>query len=367
MKPLHLSVFKVLAFSLVLLAGCFFTDCAQAGGKDDPLISAAPLPKVVIVATGGTIAEKVDPKTGGAVPALTGQSLVEAVPQLAKIASIEVVEFSNIDSSHMTPEIWARLSSTVAKQLARPEVKGVVVTHGTDTMAEGAYFLDLTIASDKPVVFTGAMNDASSPFPDGPGNLLNAVTQASSPKAEGWGVTVTLNNYINSARATRKTQTTNVQTFKSGERGFLGYIFNGQIQRFNKRPPQITLPVPKTLPKVVYLATYAGADGSLVRHAVDNGARGLVIDGLGSGNVNEPTYEAIRYALSKHIPVVISTVVNHGSVEPVYGGKGGGKTLEKDGCILAGDLGGNKARLLLILGIAHYGADNAALKKLFAQ
>lgn len=259
------------------------------------------LPTVAVVTTGGTIAEKTDPKTGSAVPAVTGADLVEAVPELRKIANIAVLNFSNIDSSQMTPEIWARLSRTVDDVLKRPEIQGAVVTHGTDTMAEGAYFLDLTLTSDKPVVFTGAMNDASSPFPDGPGNLLNAVIQVCSPQAQDWGVTVTLNRYVNSARDVRKTQTTNIQTFNSGEKGYLGYIFGGKIRRFNQRPHRLKLPLPEKLPRVVYIATYAGADGSLVRHAVDSGAEGLVIDAVGAGNVNAATYHAIQYTLSRSL------------------------------------------------------------------
>lgn len=358
---------RVMVFSFAMFFGSYFVAAANAAGQTQATRGDADLPTVVIVATGGTIAEKVDPETGGAVPALTGESLIMAVPELAKIANIEVVEFSNIDSSQMSPDIWARLSRAVDKELARPEVRGVVVTHGTDTMAEGAYFLDVTLVSDKPVVFTGAMNDASSSFPDGPGNLLNAVAQVCSPVAAAWGVTVTLNNYVNSARAVRKTHTTNIQTFNSGERGYLGYILKGEVRRLNDRPPRITFPIPTSLPKVVYIATYAGADGSLVRHAVADGAQGLVIDGVGAGNVNESTYKAIRYAQSKGVPVVISSCVFQGAVEPIYGGKGGSKTLLNDGCLLAGDLGGAKARLLLMLGIAQRGADCAALKELFAQ
>ncbi len=325
----------------------------------------ASLPTVAIVTTGGTIAEKTNPKTGGAEPAVSGGDLVKAVPQLVTVANIGVHALCNIDSSQMTPEIWSKLSRTVASLLQRPDIDGVVVTHGTDTMAQGSYFLDLTINSDKPVVFTGAMNDASSPFPDGPGNLLDAVVQAASKQARGWGVTVTLNRYVNSARHVRKTQTTNVQTFKSGENGYLGYIFGGKVIRYNNRLRRQSLPLPDTLPKVAFLSTYSGADGSLVRHAVDNGAKGLVMEGVGAGNVNKATYHAILYALSKDIPVVISSRVYHGAVEPIYGDHGGGRTLAQHGCILAGNLGGHKARLLLMLGLAAHGNDHHALKSLF--
>jgi len=322
------------------------------------------LPTVAIVTTGGTIAEKRDPKTGGAVPAVSGADLVEAVPGLAKVANIKVVPFSNIDSSQMTPEIWAKLSKKVDELLKNPNIKGAVVTHGTDTMAEGAYFLDLTIQSKKPVVFVGAMRDASDLSPDGPDNIYNAVLQAASQEAKKFGVTVTLNQYINAARAVRKTQTTNVQTFNSGEKGYLGYIAMGKVHTFNVPLHRQTIPIPNRLPKVALLKTYAGDDGRFVRYAVDTGAKGIVVEGVGAGNVNAKVYEAIRYALSKNIPVVIATRVYNGAVYPIYGDKGGGERLQKEGAILAGDLTGPKARLLLMLAIPQV-SDIKGLKNYF--
>lgn len=340
----------------------------HAGGKAEMQIvgNNPALPTIVIISTGGTIAEKTDPLTGGAVPAVSGAELVKAVPGLTEIANIGVYQLCNIDSSQMTPDIWSELSRKVNEFLGRADITGVVVTHGTDTMAEGAYFVDLTMQSEKPVVFTGAMNDASSPFPDGPGNLMNAVIQAASKESRGWGVTVTLNNYINSARMVRKTHTTNVQTFMSGEKGYLGYVSGKKVIRINSRLYRQFLPLPKYLPKVIYLSTYSGADGSLIRYAVDHGAKGLVIDGVGAGNVNEATFKAVRYALSKDVAVVISSSVYYGFVEPVYGDQGGGKTLMDSGCLLAGNLKGHKARILLMLALAHFGNDHERLEGVFS-
>lgn len=343
------------AFLLACMAACVFSAVACY----------AELPTVVIVSTGGTIAEKVDPKTGGAVPALSGKDLLEAVPQLGKIANIKTIEFSNIDSSQMTPELWAKLSKTVDEQLADPSVKGVVVTHGTDTMAEGAYFLDLTVKSDKPVVFVGAMRDASDISPDGPANILNAVIQVCSEEAKGWGVTVTLNEYVNSARNVRKTNSTNVQTFNSGEKGYLGYIGMGKVVRYNEAPARQRLPIPDLLPKVILLETFAGDDGSLVRYAVDQGAKGIVIEGVGAGNVNADVFEAVKYALGKNVAVIITTRVYHGGAWPIYGDQGGGLTLVRSGVILGGDRTGPKARLLLMLALPQVSGDNAKLKKYF--
>lgn len=355
------------SFVIALLLSFLFPYFATATEPSDLKIHVIDpkLPSVAIVTTGGTIAEKQDPKTGKSVPAVSGDELVKAVPGLEKIANIGVLNFMNIDSSQMTPEIWLKLSKKVNEIIKRPDIAGVVVTHGTDTMAEGAYFLELTLHSDKPVVFTGAMKDASAPCSDGPDNIINAVIQASSKEARGWGVTVTLNNYVNGARDVRKTQTTNVQTFESGEKGYLGYVYNGKVKRFNDRVHELKFPLPVTLPPVPFFSTYAGDSGDFIRYAVDKGANGLVIDALGAGNVNAQTCEAILYALSKKVPVVISTRVYYGSVEPAYGDKGGGGMLEKKGAILAGDLMGTKARLLLMLALAEVGDNPEKVKKYF--
>ncbi|MCP4630962.1 MAG: asparaginase [bacterium] len=325
----------------------------------------AELPTVAVITTGGTIAEKIDPKTGGAVPAVSGKNLIGAVPQLAKIARIKVVNYSNIDSSQMTPKLWAGLSKTVDRVLEDPSIKGAVITHGTDTMAEGSYFLDLTLKTDKPVVFVGAMRDTSDVSPDGPANILNAVIQVCSDKAGDWGVTVTLNQYINSARDVRKTNSTNEQTFNSGEKGFLGYIAMGKVYRYHNRHDRQRFPLPDKLPKVVLLSTYAGDDGSFVRYAVDQGAEGVVIEGLGAGNVNADVYIAVEHAIKKGIAVVLTTRVYHGGVFPIYGDQGGGETLEKAGVILGGDLPGPKARILLMMTLPRARGDHARLKGYF--
>jgi len=329
------------------------------------------LPTVAVITTGGTIAEKTDAKAGGAVPAVTGKELVASVPGLAKVANVQVIEYSNIDSSHMTPELWAGLSKKVDEVLSKKKIIGAVITHGTDTMAEGAFFLDVTLRSDKPVAFTGAMNDASSGDPDGPGNILNAVIQVTSKNTYGWGPTVTLNRYVNSAFDVRKTQTTNPQTFESGVKGYLGYVIGGRVIRINNRLYRVRIPLPKKLPKelpkVPLIAAYAGADGSEVRAAVDAGAQGIVVEGVGAGNVNADVNEAVKYALSKDVPVVISTRVYHGGVQSIYGDPGGGANLLKEGAILGANLTAPKARLLLIIALLQYGNDAKRIKATFSK
>lgn len=321
------------------------------------------LKTVAIITTGGTIAEKTG--ASGAVPSVSGQALVDAVPGLLDIANLQIVQFSNIDSSQMTPELWYKLSETVSAILRDPKIAGAVVTHGTDTIAEGAYFLDLTVTSNKPVIFVGAMRDASDLSPDGPANIYNAVLQALSPNAKNWGTTVTMNQYIQSARDVRKTQSTNVQTFQSGLKGYLGYIEQGKVIRINDRLKRQIIQLPFRMAKVDLLQTFAGDDGKFIRYAVDSGAEGIVIEGVGAGNVNAQVYEAVEYALAKDIPVIVTTRVYYGGVWPIYGDKGGGATLQKAGAILAGDLTGPKARILLMLALPHANGDFKELSRYF--
>jgi L-asparaginase len=291
----------------------------------------AELPVVKLIATGGTIAMKIDP---------------------VKKARIEVQNLSNVPSDYMDPERWIGLQKAVVEALLRPEVAGVIVSHGTDTLEETAYFLDLTVSSDKPIVLIGAQRNASERDFDGPRNLLNAARICVSPDAKGKGSMIALNNQINAAREVTKTHTSDVETFKSGDFGFLGNVDEDRVifYRAPIRRQHIPLTVEK-LPYVEIVPMYGGADATLIKAAVSAGAKGLVIQALGWGNVNIPMYEAIKEAIEKGIPVVISTRVPNGRVLPIYGFKGGGKTLQEAGAIFADNLPPQKARLLLMLAL----------------
>lgn len=306
-------------------------------------------PTVAVVATGGTIAMKLDPTTHAPVPALSGEDLTAAVPKLKEIANIRVVEFSNIPSDYMGPDRWPGLTKKVEEVLADPGVIGVVISHGTDTLDQTAYFLDLTLKSDKPVVAVGAQRNASDWDADGPRNLLNAVRQILAKDAAGKGVTVTLNHHINAARDVRKTHTSNVETFNSGDSGFLGYVDEDRVIFSRASLRRQTVPLPERLPRVDLIPMYAGADGSTVRHAADTGAEAIVVEAYGWGNVNEAMHDAIKYAIDKGVPVIVATKVYNGRALPVYGFKGGGNTLQKAGAVFAGDLSGDKARILTML------------------
>ena len=325
------------------------------------------LPTVAIITTGGTIAQKPDPVTGACIPFVSGFELISNNPLLLTVANIKLIEFSNIDSSHMTPNMWFELSKLVNKILQDDKIHGVVITHGTDTMPEGAYFLDLTVNSDKSVVFTGTMRNAFALSFDGPANLYNAVVQASSKNAHNWGVTINLNQYIHSARDVSKTHTTNMQTFSSGIRGCLGYVERNNVLRFHDRPHRLQIPLPNKLAKIPLIKIYAGDDGQLVRTIAKFGAQGAVIEVLGAGNVNINVYKAIKYLISKKIAVVITSQVHEGGVYPIYGAQGGGATLQKLKTVLGGDLSGNKARILLMLLLPHVGSNHKQLHKYFSE
>ncbi|MCJ2046584.1 asparaginase [Methylobacterium sp. J-078] len=308
-------------------------------------------PTIAIVATGGTIAMKNDPVTGAPVPALTGADLAAAVPRLPDLARIEVVEFANVPSAYMGPDLWPALSRTVADLLERPDIAGAIVLHGTDTLDQTAYFLDLTLASDKAVVMVGAQRNASEADADGARNLLNAVRQILAPGARDMGVTVTLNHNINAAREVRKSHTNNVETFNSGEAGFLGHIDEDRVVFARKSLRRQTLPLPDRLARVEIVAMTAGGDGGQLRHAVARGAEGVVIAAYGFGNVNEALYDAVVEAVAAGVTIVVASQVPHGRALPVYGFKGGGSTLRAAGAVFADDLTPDKARVLALLAL----------------
>ncbi|MCP1575141.1 asparaginase [Herbaspirillum rubrisubalbicans] len=318
------------------------------------MMSSSPsdLPLCAFISTGGTIAMKIDPIRKAPVPALSGDDLLATVPAMAAIATLEVNNLFNLPSDYMDPPRWIALQQATAAALDRPEISGVIISHGTDTLEETAWFLDLTLSSDKPVVLIGAQRNASSPDFDGPRNLLNAARICVCPESRDMGVMIAMNNQINAARDVSKTHTADVETFKSGDFGVLGVADEDRIV-FARRPlrRQYLPLLGGTLPRVEIIPMFGGASGDLLRAAVSLGTRGIVIQALGFGNVNAALYEAIREAIVQGVTVVISTRVANGRVLPSYGFDGGGATLKAAGAIFADDLSAQKARILLMLGL----------------
>ncbi len=310
------------------------------------------LPLVKVLSTGGTIASRFDPVQKGFVPALSGEQLVEAVPEIKTIARVEIEAVANIGSSDMTPEIWLKLARRANEVLAESGVAGVVVTHGTDTIEETAYFLDLTVTDEKPVILVGAQRAASIKDTDGPRNLMNAIRVAISAEARGKGAVIVMNGEINAAREVTKTSTLDVGTFQSLEFGKLGYVGDDGVRFYRAPLRRQTIPLPPTarLGRIEIVPHYAGADGRLIRGLTsEGGCDGLVIAGAGLGHVSGTMFDAIEQVRAKDIPVVVSTRVYTGRTQPLYATKGSGVSLVKIGCVLADNLSPQKARVLLMV------------------
>jgi L-asparaginase len=302
--------------------------------------------KVVIVTTGGTIAMT---KTHeGVVPYSTGNSLITQIPGLEKIARIEHVEFSNVPSPYMTPSMMWELSRLVQQIVNDPDVSGVVITHGTDTLEETSYFLDLTVKTDKPVVFTAAMRNINELGTDGPRNVLSSVRVASSEKSKGMGVMVCLNDEIHAAREVTKTYTSNVATFDSPGYGPLGIVDEDAVIFFRKPLLRMYIDTKSIEERVALVKTFTGDDGEMLRKAVEIGYKGVVLEGFGRGNVPPKVADAVSDVIKK-VPVVLTSRCFKGRVLDVYGYKGGGADLVKRGVILGQEVSSQKARIKLMI------------------
>lgn len=306
--------------------------------------------KVVVLTTGGTIAMRLDPELG-VIPAVSGPELIAAVPPLADVCPVDVREFANIPSPHMTPAIMHALALEAEKALAEPDVSGVVITHGTDTMEETAYFLDLYIDSAKPVCIAGAMRNAAEISPDGPKNILCAARCAASPLARGMGALVVMNEEIHAAREVTKTHSANPKTFASPFWGPLGYVDEDRVI-FRRAPLGRQKIRPAAIAEDVHLVTLpAGADDFLINCLVDKGVKGIVIEGTGRGNVHESAVPGIARAVGAGIAVVLVSRCPGGRVLDVYGYAGSARRLRETGVISGGEISGQKARIKLILAL----------------
>jgi len=325
----------------------------------------ASIPRCVLLSTGGTIASRVDAATGLAMPTLSGKDLLGSLPEFEGRIDVEVEEVTRIPSPHMGPEQWRALHERVSELVSQDVIAGVVISHGTGLLEETAWFLDLTLTTEKPVVLLGAQRNSSEPDHDGPRNLLAALQVCVHSEARGKGVLVVMNNHINAARDVSKTHTFNVDTFHSGDWGCLGTVHHGRVD-FRRSPVkrmQIAFDG-RTLPRVDVIPMYGGASGSLIKAAVADGAKGIVIQALGAGHVNPCFAHAITDVLRGGIPVVVATRSPGGGTRACYGFEGSSQMLQNAGAVLAGDLSAWKARIVLMLAIAHENASGASLREL---
>lgn len=316
-------------------------------------------PRIAIYFTGGTISMRIDPVTGGAVPALSGEEIIALVPGLDGIADFDPINFGRWPGPHVTPDRMLDLSKSIRASLADPAIQGVVVTHGTDTLEETAYFLDLTVDSEKPVVLVGAMRNSSELSWDGPENLRSAVRAAADPATRGLGVTVVMDSQIIAASEATKTHTESTDTFQSRDFGPLGLVDKDRVIVARRPAFRETIVTDAIETRVDVIKIYAGADGRFIDFAAGDGARGLVIEGLGRGNVTVAALPAIERAISAGIPVVVTSRCPRGRVLDTYAYEGAGRQLKKMGAILGGMLPSHKARikLMLLLGAGRSGEE----------
>ena len=317
-------------------------------------VNAQELPNVFILATGGTIAgaAPTEVQSGYQSGQVGVDILIEAVPQLKEIANVSGEQISNIGSQDMSDKVWLKLAKRCSELLAQDGVDGIVITHGTDTMEETAYFLNLVLKSKKPVVLTCSMRPSTALSADGPLNIFNAVAVAGNKDSWNRGVMVVANDLIHSARAVVKTNTTAVQTFVSPAVGPLGTVNYGDINYFDYPDKKFTYQTPfsvdgvTSLPRVDIIAIYEDAPGDLIKASVDFGAKGIVTSGLGNGNMPQACVESCKYAVSKDVVVVRAARVLTGFV---------GRNIELDDDALGFDasyeLIPSKARVLLRLAL----------------
>ncbi len=316
-------------------------------------------PNILVITTGGTIA--MSKKTGSALsPSVNGKALLHRVSKTQDMVNLTLYEFSNVPSTWLGWREWSALSSITNDALSNKKYDGVVIVQGTDTIEELSYFFHLTIKSDKPVIFTGAMRGVDSPNYDGEQNLIDSIKVASNSESYGKGVLVVMGGEIHSARDVVKMDKYSLSSMSSGKKGVLGMVDEEGVVFYRKPLKKHTYKskfAPHQhkgeIPNVHILYTYSGMNEEIVRNIIaDSGTRGIIITGAGIGNVNKNLFTLLSKS-TKTLKVVISSRVWEGRVIPFYGYEGGVETLRNIGCILGEDLHPLKARILLSLGLLH--------------
>ena len=308
-------------------------------------------PKIAVFFTGGTICMRVDEGFGGIVPALSAKQILDTIPDIDELAEVEVIEFGHYPGPHMTPEIMFDLSNQIKGYVQRDDIHGIIITHGTDTLEETAYFLDCTVHTETPIIVIGAMRNSSEPDWDGPRNLRDALILAGSPEARGYGVLLCLSDSINAASEATKTDTNQLNTFASFDFGPIGRIVNGTVMMYRKPVRRESFEVTQIPKHVPLLKCYAGMDAMLITCALEHGAKGLVIEAFGVGNVPPSVFYALKDAVQSGIPIVLTSRCPVGRIEHIYAYEGAGKHLYDAGIIFADYLNGQKARIKLIAAI----------------
>jgi L-asparaginase len=327
----------------------------------------ADLPNIRVLATGGTIAGVQASVTDYAYRSgvYDVNSLIDAVPNLGKLAVITGEQVANIGSQDMNDEVWLKLAKRVNAVLAEPGTDGVLITHGTDTLEETSYFLSLVTKSDKPVVMVGSMRPATALSADGPGNIYNGVALVADPRAKGKGTLVCLNDEFHYARNVMKTDTTSVQTFQSLNRGPAGVVHTGKIEWFEPmdkkhgNDTEFSVDGLDKLPRVDVIYAHANMSADLIDAAIKNGAKGLVIAGVGDGNMTTPALDMLTAAAKNGIVVVRSTRLASGITL-----RNNEVNDDEKGFVASGELNPAKSRVLLQLALTRT-SDPVRIQKMF--
>ncbi len=323
--------------------------------------------KLLVAATGGTIASLPDPETGAVRPAVSAEDLLTGIPELAEIAELDVVEVDRVNGWNVSPATMLSVAHALGEGLGSDDYAGAIVTGGTDTIEETAFLCDLLVKDEKPVAFAAAMRTGTEVAADGPRNLVNAARVAGSAQARGWGALLVMHDEIHAARSAVKVDSVRPSAFASPGTGPVGHVTPDRLQ-IGAAPPRFTLDAPEAFDfEVALVKTYTGMPGGLIEQVLDvTEARGLVLEGTGAGNVPGLAMPGISVAVERGLPVVFATRVATGGVVPIYGGPGGGITIGELGAIGAGSLTAAKSRLLLMAALAS-APDREGAAELFRQ
>ncbi|GAE35901.1 L-asparaginase [Halalkalibacter akibai JCM 9157] len=300
----------------------------------------------------------------GAVQPNVINPLYSTIESLSSIASVIVDDFLNIPSPHMTPSLMVNLAERLKARVKEDQLDGIVVTHGTDTLEETAYLLDLLLDWNIPVILTGAMRSSNELGADGPHNLISAVRVAAHDSACNKGVLVVLNDEIHTAKNVTKTHSSNIATFQSPQYGPIGIVTKRGVFFHHTLTARESYPVKKLTKNVVLLKTYTGMDETIIQAVANTDIDGLVIEAFGQGNVPPKVMEGLTSLIKKSIPIVLVSRCFNGIVQDVYAYEGGGRMLKDRGVIFTNGLNGQKARLKLMV-VLEQTSDQQKLQELF--
>lgn len=322
--------------------------------------------KILIVFTGGTFSMMMDSESGGAIPKFSGEELLKMIPEAKDLAQISCYDFGKYPGPHMTPEIMFGLSKRIKEKIDEGKFDGIIVTHGTDTLEETAYLLDLTIKNEIPIVVTGSLKNSSVTDWDGPKNLTDSILVCLNSNSKNMGVLVCMHGEVNAASEVTKIFSDEVNTFQSLDFGALGFVQNGKVI-YNRLPRHLEFIDTKIINTNVDLLTvYAGMDEKFFKLSANSGTDGLVIEALGIGNVPPKSFEGINYVIDKGIPVVLVSRCPAGETDYIYSYPGAGKHLHNLGVIFTDYLNGQKARIKLMLALGKC-EGKSGLKRVFGD